>query len=346
MIQVRSLGDRDREAYARLLRESPDTGRVQFARHLVADPPGALHGWHPDATVAVAEQPGGPLCGTATVSFATCRLSGQLVPSAYLSGLAVHPAQRRQGVARALTEWCVRAAQQRLGEAGLVYALIQRGNEGSLRTVRAWLPALVGQITVSPVPVRERAPEPLPGLRVRPARPQEWEELADRLNAFNAAFALAPHCTAASLSAWQAAHLAGQPWRHYLVVTDDVGNILAGLGVTELARLSVLRVVAMPPALRLLNAAVRVVPRDGTLRLLQTEKAFFLPGREQAARQLFQTARFLGREWGSHLSVTFDPRGPLARMYALPRWLPTTAMSVALRAPLVLAGNALLHPDI
>lgn len=228
----------------------------------------------------------------------------------------------------------------------MVYALIQRGNAGSFRTARTWQPALVGRITVAPLPVRERPVPAVPGLQVRPAGPRDWEEIARKLNSFNAAFAFAPHFTSSGWSEWHTESLLGQPWRQYLICADDAGNLLAGIGMTELSRLSVLKVVAMPPALRLLNAAVHVVPADGTLRLMQVEKAFFLPGREAAGRHLFQAAQYLWRERGSHLSVLFDPRGPLARMYALPRWLPTTTLGLALRAPLAVPEGAPVHPEV
>lgn len=105
MYWVRPLRDTEGEAYARLLRESPDTGQVQFAQHFTLDPITALRALHPDAVVAVAEDEAGELGGTGTVSFGSVHLRGQELPTAYLSSLAVHPAHRRRGVAQALAEW-------------------------------------------------------------------------------------------------------------------------------------------------------------------------------------------------------------------------------------------------
>ncbi|MBZ9753464.1 GNAT family N-acetyltransferase [Deinococcus sp. HMF7604] len=345
MDHIRPFVAADDEAYTQLLRTSPDTGLVQFAREFQCPPSAALPALHHDAHTAVAVNEQAQLSGTGTVSFSTLRVHDQLLPSAYLSALAVHPAHRHRGVARTLAAWRFQVAQERLGDTSVVYALIQQGNEGSLRTARTWQPEVLGRVVVAPVPVRTRPVPARAGLRVRSVTPDDWPEVAAGLKAFNAAFALAPETTALELSQWQAERLMGYPWRHYLVVTDDLGTILAGVGMTELARHSVLRVSAMPLALRWLNAAVRVVPPDGALRLLQVEKAFVLPGQEAAGQYLMQSARWLWRDLGSHLSVTFDPRGPLAQMYALPRWLPTTELRVALRAPGHLAEDALVHPD-
>lgn len=95
MYRIRPLHDTDREAYAQLLRESPDTGRVQFARHFLIDPITAVQALHPDALVAVAEHDNGQLGGTGTVSFGSLCLQDQVLPSAYLSALAVHPAHQK-----------------------------------------------------------------------------------------------------------------------------------------------------------------------------------------------------------------------------------------------------------
>ena len=303
MYRVRPFTDADSEAYARLLQESPDTGQLQFARHFTLDPHVALPVLHPDAVVAVAEHEAGGLAGTGTVSFGSMWLLDRLVPSAYLSALAVHPAHRRQGVATMLATWRFREAQARGGDAGVIYALIQQGNAGSLHTARAWQHRLAGQVVVSPVPVRRKPIAARPDVHVRSAETHEWETIAEHLSTFNHAFAFAPHFTAAELRAWHREHLAGRPWRHYLVATDGAGKILAGLGMSELSRISVLKVTAMPFALRLLNAAFRLAPPDGTFRLVQAEKAFFSPGCEDAARHLFQTARHVWGKLGSHLGV-------------------------------------------
>lgn len=82
------------------------------------------------------------------------------------------------------------------------------------------------------------------------------------------------------------------------------------------------------------------------LRLVQLEKAFFLRGRETAGRHLVRTARYAWREQGSHLSVAFDPHGLLARIYVLPCWLPTTALSTSPQAPVAVRRDVLVHVDL
>ena len=52
--------------------------------------------------------------------------------SGLLNTLVVHPDFRRRGIATALVTWCVQAARERFGDEGVVWALIQRGNVGSV----------------------------------------------------------------------------------------------------------------------------------------------------------------------------------------------------------------------
>ena len=59
---------------------------------------------------------------------------------------------------------------------------------------------------------------------------------------------------------------------------------LGGLGIHEEGRLESMLVERLPLPLRAANAVLRVVPRDGRMRNLIIDKAWFAPGRLDAAR--------------------------------------------------------------
>lgn len=62
---------------------------------------------------------------------------------------------------------------------------------------------------------------------------------------------------------------------------------MAGLGLENESLISTMRVVRMPAALRLANALVHVVPRDGVMHNLNVRLPWFRSGQEPALRQLF-----------------------------------------------------------
>ena len=90
---------------------------------------------------------------------------------------------------------------------------------------------------------------------------------------------------------------------HYLVVTDRSGRLLAGLGLHEEGRLSSLVIGHLPARLRAANALLHVVPRDGWMRNLIADKAWFAPGHLDAARYLWQVTRW---EWRSDGGTSRD----------------------------------------
>jgi hypothetical protein len=94
--------------------------------------------------------------------------------------------------------------------------------------------------------------------------------------------------------------------------------------VTE-GRLASLVVEHLPLPLPAANAALQVVPRDGRMRNLVIDKAWFAPGRLDAARYLWEMTRWEWRAVGTSLLLTHDPRPPVHQVVAARRWLPTRA---------------------
>jgi hypothetical protein len=128
------------------------------------------------------------------------------------------------------------------------------------------------------------------------------------------------------------------------VVTDAAGDLLGGVGTTEGRRVSVLRVEHMPLAMRLLDAAMHVMPPGDSLEMVRLSRMWFRPGAEAAARYLLESVRWAAREGGNVVIVSSDERGPLAGIIRAPRWLPRTSFSIALRAPVEVRPDHPIEP--
>ena len=117
------------------------------------------------------------------------------------------------------------------------------------------------------------------------------------------------------------------------VVTDARGDLLAGIGSTQVRQLSILQLEHMPMSMRLLDAVLHIIPKGGSMEMVRLGRMWFRPGAEAAARSLFEAVRWEARERGNMLTASYDERGPLGRIIRPPRWLPRTSFSLALRAP-------------
>ena len=95
----------------------------------------------PGTVGVVAEAPDKRLVGMGLVSFGKCQFEGELRPSAYFNSLSVHPEYRRQGIAARIGAWRINEARehfQAAGSEGVIYAAIQGGNVGSMKTAASW----------------------------------------------------------------------------------------------------------------------------------------------------------------------------------------------------------------
>jgi predicted N-acetyltransferase YhbS len=324
----------DAAALADLAARTPDGGLISFSGrdHVPWD---AASASQHDASVGVVARlvGSGEVVGAARLSFGRCRLAGQVRPYALLSSLSVHPEQRRRGIGSALARWRIDRAVAAWGPDVLLLAEIQAGNVASLSAARSWADEFVGRLVVAPMPMRHR-PAPAPShLVVRPVRANELAQVAGNLERFTAHVELARPYTGDDLAAWLISSPLPQPVNHYLVAADHSGRLLAGIGLREEGRLRSLIVHRMPPAVRAANLALAVVPRDGEMRNLAVDKVWFTPGYADAARRLWDTARWEFRDHSTTIVATYDPRGPLRRVLRTPPWMPTTTVTMAVRSP-------------
>ena len=327
---VREAGPADEAGLAALAGASPDGGAVAFTpeQHVPAREVAREH----DISECVVAEVDGAVAASGQLDIGTCRFEGEDVRYALLSTLRVHPDYRRRGIAARLTDWRLQRAAELAGHDVVVVAYIQAGNTASAGNARRWATQVGGRLIVTPVPMRRRPPRPRAGLTVRPAVDAELGEIAATIDAHYAGHDFARRWNQTRLAGWLAASPFPDPVNHYLVVTDQSGRLLAGLGLHEEGRLSSLVITHLPAHLRAANAVLHVVPREGRMRNLIADKAWFAPGQLGAARYLWEVTRWEWRSAGTSLLLTHDPRSPVHDVIAARPWLPTTSATVAVRS--------------
>jgi GNAT superfamily N-acetyltransferase len=336
-IVLRRLEPTDGPAIDRLGRETPDTGAVAFYSEFHHDAYEALMVLHPGAVGVVAEAPDARIVGMGLVTFGDCQFEGKLRPSAYLSSLSVHPEYRRRGIAARIAAWRVDKARERFqtaGREGVIFAAIQAGNVGSVRTAASWSnQVLHGRTSGAVNNLRRTPPKALDRLEVRAARHDELDRIADEQNRFFGDCNFYSPDSALSLEAWRSQLFFGERLREYYIAVDGSGQISAGLGVTAEGPLITGHVVRMPRALRIANAFLRILPPDGTSRRLKVERFWFAPGQLKAARYLWESTRWLLRERGTMVMTFFDVNGPIRQAVVLPRIMHSSTGTLALDGP-------------
>jgi GNAT superfamily N-acetyltransferase len=327
---VREAGPEDEVTLAALAATAPDGGPAAFRReHHV--PAGQVARDHEISRHFLAEVDG-TVAGTARLDVGTCRFEGADVRYALLDSLQVHSDYRGLGVAEMLTDRRLERAEELAGDEVVTLAYIQTANTGALANARRWATQTGGRLVVTPVPVRQRPPRPVPGLTVRPANETELDEITQAIDAHYADHDFARNWDAARLAGWLAASPFPDPVNHYQVVTDQSGRLLAGFGLREEGRLTSVVVNHLPLHLRAANALLRIVPPDHRMRNLVIDKAWFAPGQLAAARYLWEVTRWEWRSAGTSLLLTHDPRSPLGEVVNARPWLSTTSATIALRS--------------
>ena len=333
-LRLRELAPTDGPAIKALIAASPDTGAIRFRPEYQIDPYLALTFTGGETGVVVERPATGELVGLGMVGRGDIVIRGAARPFALLHSLVVHPEVRRRGVGGAIIAWRIGRARERDGDDVILIATIQMRNEGSFRAASRWASQVTRPLSAIAIGMRPRPPGRSAGVVVRPAAPADLEAFADRHAAFRCAFDLWAPVAADRLATWLRETPLNEPIHELWVAADRDGNLLAGLGVTTLRAVSVLHVDAMPFAMRAVNALVHLVPASGRLDQVAMDRAWYQPGAEQAARYLFEAIRWELRDRGNVVLAAFDPLGPLRHMIVTPRWLPKTALSLAIRAPL------------
>ena len=286
--------------------------------------------------------------GAAWLDFGICTFGGRPARYALLNGLQVHPDFRRKGVAAELTAWRLARAQapasgtaaHATGSAAtrddlpvVVIATIQHGNVASLGNARRWATHISAPLTVTPVPMRRRAPHRRHAWTIRPARRDDLDVVCAGMAQRRSGFCLGPEQGPESLRDWLNRRLDGRPLNRYVVIAGPDDRPLAGLGLHDQPRYSQMHVTGLNPALRWGARLAGVVPASGTMRNLQAVLPWCAPGALPAGRALWQELLYRERRRGTSIVTTVDPRDPDRTMIRAARALPTTSIVVASRAP-------------
>jgi GNAT superfamily N-acetyltransferase len=326
----------DYESLAALAAASADTGRIRVALRYRQNPVDALAALKPDVQWVVAEGEDG-LIGCGQLIPYEAEIEDEPRSCAVLGNLMVHPAHRRRGVATALTQWRL----ERAGPDTVVVAGIQSGNEGSLANARKWATQIFGTLLLPAFGVEAGAVPP-EGPEIREPRDDpEWDEAAEGLAAFQRGWNLRAVRDGAALRERAGRAFQGERLQRYFVAVER-DQVVGGFELFEGSRLDSLVFEHLPLALRVVNLVVRVLPRDGELRANALSAFWYAPGREDAGRSLWASARSLAAQSGNAIGLQFDPRGPLGALVRARPWTPKGQLTVAVRSPVPLNEERLL----
>lgn len=319
-----------------------DGGAVAFRVHTHVRASGA--GLTQSSGVVAVDGHDGQLIGSARLTLGRFRYEGAERPYALLGSLGVHPSHRRRGVAAALARWRIEQAEQLAGPDVVIVADIQRGNAGSMAAARRWATAFSVPAISAPVSMLARAPRPIRAVELRALSGDELSEAAAGVTEATKEHNFARIWSSETLGRWLRWAPTGQPVHHYHVAVSPSGAVLAGLAVRQEGLLRTMEVVRMPPAIRLANSVLHVVPKDRMLRNLGVEHFWFLPGQREAATALWRHVRWSFRDRASNMLITLDPRSPLLPALGLKRWAPKTSITTAVRADLPPRADRLIAP--
>jgi len=342
---LRELNPEDSETYAQLVDSSPDTGLITTFPHFEVDAYQALLAIHKETVGIVAETPGYPgFIGSGLIRSGQCQWDGGNHPYALLNTLVVHPNFRRMGVATQLAKWREEYARQRFGEDAVTFAIIQINNTGSELTAKKWYKQFISdKLVIIPINMRSKPPENTTSFHVRPIKHSELEQVASELNAYYKDYALYTLETDDSLGNWLKESPFDTPLHHYLVVTDNSNNILAGIGLAEFGRLRSIHITKVPTVMQWMNKILKVIPENGVIKELGTSRAWHAPGHIKAARYLFETIRWEWRGRGTSLMTFTDVRNPILDVYNIRPWTIKSSGGIALRGPTIIPDDTLIY---
>jgi ribosomal protein S18 acetylase RimI-like enzyme len=344
---LRAMVRSDGPALAALGEQTPETGMVSIHSRFEFDAYETLLALRPGTIGVVAETAGrSGLVGMCLMDLRECWFEGAIRPSGYLYSLSVHPEYRRRGLGSRLTTWLVRAARERFGDDGVIYAGTQPGNVASQRTMESWATQRFDRVAGVIKKPRSKAPRPPSGWAVRPAEEHDLEEIAKHRDTFYDEYDLYSPESAPSIAAWRAQAPFGSRFRDYQVVVDPRGNLLAGAGFVEEGRLLSSQVVSVATPLRLANVVLRMVPKDGLMTRAVVDALWCAGERLDAAALLWEWMRWLGHGRATLAMTFFDVRSPLAGAIRMPRFMPSTPGTLVVAGPVPMRDDRLIYPGV
>lgn len=338
---LREMQPADSEHVAALMREDQDS---TLTTHFLLDTYTVLTQGDTHKTIAIvavaADHDG--LAGLATVSFGQVQFEGQVLPYASLDSWQVGQRFRKQGLASRLVQATIDRAETDYGPSIVLRSGLAADNAASRATASKWAREFFEPLIGTVASMRKRQPSAMAGITVREARSNDYPEIVEKQNRFYADFNLYEPLTVESLS--KILHYAPSSERlyHYWLAETQAGDILAG---ALLRRRSVLMVDTfntsnLPLPLRLANMIFRMIPSDNTLREIGAENMWYAPGQAAVAKHFWKMLLWCLRDKGTNITVSYDPRGPLAQVLEpTPRLQPRFEIAFAIRGPVTMSPD-------
>lgn len=279
------------------------------------------------------------IAGLATVSFLEIQFEGQRRTCAYLANLKVHPNFRRQGLGAKLAAWRVDRAWAEFGADVVILTGLMTTNNASRSTAARWASEFYEPVKINVgIPLGE-PPAAMPDLTIRRAGTDDLAQIAEKQNAFYQQANFYEAQTADTLAEWLRYTPIDTPIHEYLVAVNDMGDILAGCRVIARHRLMVDRFDNPPPPVR------AMLPPDLTIRECPTKDMWFAPGQLAVAKHLWASLPWLYADSANSVSVTYDPRGPLAEIFPpMPDFVPTIEIAIAFHGPTAASPDRFIAP--
>jgi GNAT superfamily N-acetyltransferase len=311
--EVRPATSDDGDGLADLYANSPDTGDIGMAprfkidpyvAHVEMDPASDTHG-------IVAETPNGDLAGAGFVTFIDTRVGGEIRPTAYLAGLAVHEEYRGRGLGKRLAAERVQYAQEQHGEDCVVFAQIQTGNGPSKAVAETWADGLPYQTVVVPMQPLDEAPN-REEYTVRSATDAEYGTVVRGMNEFYADAEMYSPYTVDELEMRLENSPISEPIADYSVVVSQ-GEIVAGAGVINSHELMWTEIESLPPELEEEDELPPAFPESREIKPTGIADLWYAPGHAAAGEALIEAIR-ARPDVGNRIGIGLDPDGPVGRL--------------------------------
>ena len=339
-VTYRLVTPKDSQKLESLIAATEDGGGIGFNDDYQADLLAVHRGLAEEFHAAVAEQDD-MIVGMVFGEVRWVQYAGQEVPGVYISHLRVHPAHRRQGIARELSDWALEYITDLMRSDMVMYGAIMAENV-SLKLADQYGFQATRPIQGGIIPMRKSPPAAIPDLEVRPAERSEFPAIADGMNAFYREHNLWIPVNVDTLEDFLKQEV-NQVKPNQLYVAVRSGEIVAGVSLSDRTKLVRMRLARAPWYVRTLGGWLGLLPASGILEALTVRRVWFREGELEAARYLWQKLRYDLRERGNCLGIAYDPRDRLADMFQVPFWLPMFKARYLVRASDTLEDERLIY---